>query len=72
VPSQTLADFTVGYRFSGPDWLNGLEIQANVSNLFDEEYISTINSNGFPLRGDSQTLLVGAPQTAYVTIRKTF
>jgi iron complex outermembrane receptor protein len=72
VPSQTLADFTVGYRFSGSDWRNGLEIQANVSNLFDEEYISTINSNGFPLRGDSQTLLVGAPQTAYVTIRKTF
>jgi len=72
VPSQTLADLSFGYRFSGSPWLEGLEIQANITNLFDEEYVSTINSNGFPLRGDSQTLLVGAPQQAFVTIRKTF
>jgi len=44
----------------------------NISNLFDEEYISTINSNGFPLRGDSQTLLVGSPQQVFFTLRKTF
>lgn len=72
VPSQTIADLAVGYRFSGSPWLEGLEVQANVTNLFDEEYISTINSNGFPLRGDSQTLLVGAPQQAFVTVRKRF
>jgi iron complex outermembrane receptor protein len=72
VPPQTLADLTFGYRFSGSDWLDGLEAQVNISNLFDEEYISTINSNGFPLRGDSQTLLVGAPQQVFFTLRKTF
>lgn len=72
VPSQTLADLSVGYRFSGSPWLEGLEVQANVSNLFDEEYISTINSNGFSLRGDNQTLLVGSPQQAFVTVRKKF
>lgn len=72
VPSQTIADLSFGYRFSGSEWLEGLEIQANISNLFDEEYVSTINSNGFPLRGDSQTLLVGAPQQAFVTVRKRF
>lgn len=72
VPSQTLADLTVGYRFSGSPWLEGLEVQANISNLFDEDYISTINSNGFPIRGDSQTLLTGAPRQAFVTVRKTF
>jgi len=72
VPSQTLADLTVGYRFSGSDWLEGLEAQVNISNLFDEEYISTINSNGFPLRGDSQTLLVGAPRQVFFTLRKSF
>jgi iron complex outermembrane receptor protein len=72
VPSQTIADLTVGYRFSGSPWLEGLEVQANISNLFDEDYISTINSNGFPLRGDSQTLLPGAPRQAFVTIRKQF
>jgi len=72
VPSQTIADFAVGYRFSGSPWLEGLEVQANVANLFDEDYIATINSNGHPLRGDSQTLLPGAPRQAFVTVRKTF
>lgn len=72
VPSQTLADFSFGYRFSGSDWLEGLEVQANITNLFDKTYISTINSNGFPLRGDSQTLLIGAPREAFITVRKRF
>lgn len=72
VPSQTLADLTVGYRFSGSDLLEGLEVQLNVTNAFDEDYISTINSNGSPIRGDSQTLLVGAPRQVFFTLRKTF
>lgn len=72
VPSQTIADLTVGYRFAETSALKGLEAQINVSNLFDEDYISTINSNGFPLRGDSQTLLTGAPRQFFVTVRKSF
>jgi iron complex outermembrane recepter protein len=71
-PSQTVADLVVGYRFSGSPMLDGLEVQLNISNLFDEEYISTINSNGFPLRGDSQTLLPAAPRQVFVSVRKTF
>jgi len=72
VPSQTLVELTAGYRFSGSPILEGLEIQVSVSNALDEEYISTINSNGFPLRGDSQTLLTGSPRQGFVTLRKTF
>lgn len=72
VEPQTLVDLTAGYRFSGSPLLEGLEVQVNVSNLFDEDYISTINSNGSPLRGDSQTLLVGSPRQAFVTVRKVF
>ena len=72
VPSQTLAELTLGYRFSGSSMLEGLELQLNVSNLFDEAYISTIDSNGFAIRGDSQTLLAGAPRQVFVTVRKTF
>ena len=72
VPSQFLADLSFGYKFSGEPWMEGLEVQANISNLFDEEYISTINSNGFGIRGDNQTLLVGAPRQVFVTVRKTF
>ncbi|WP_374470915.1 TonB-dependent receptor [Phenylobacterium sp.] len=72
VPSQTLAELAVGYRFAGSPWLEGLEAQLNVTNLFDKEYVSTLGSNGFPLRGDSQTLLVGAPRQVFATLRKSF
>jgi iron complex outermembrane receptor protein len=69
VPAQTLFDLALGYRITGVASLNALEIQLTVSNLFDEDYISTINSNGFPIRGDSQTLLPGAPRQAFITLR---
>ena len=54
---QILADLSFGYRFSGEPWMEGLEAQVNISNLFDEEYVSTINSNGFGIRGDNQIYL---------------
>ncbi|MCR5874049.1 TonB-dependent receptor [Phenylobacterium sp. J426] len=72
VPSQTVAELALGYRFSGGPLLDGLEAQLNVSNLFDEDYISTINSNGHPIRGDSQTLLTAPPRQVFFTLRKTF
>ncbi|WP_309646064.1 TonB-dependent receptor [Phenylobacterium sp.] len=72
VPSQTLAELAAGYRFSGTPLLDGLELQVNVTNLFDEKYVSTIDSNGFAIRGDSQTLLAGAPRQVFVSLRKTF
>ena len=66
----------IGYRFSGEQtWLDGTEIQANVSNLTDRKYVSTIGSNGFSNTdptGTSQTLLAGAPRQFFVTIRKAF
>lgn len=72
VGSQALADLSVGYRFSGTPLLEGLELQANVTNLFDKDYIGTIGTNGFPLRGDAQTLMPGAPRQVFVTVRKSF
>ncbi len=72
VPSQTLVEASLGYRLHGSPLLEGLEAQVAVTNLTDEKYISTINSNGFPLRGDSQTLLAGAPRQVFVTVRKNF
>jgi iron complex outermembrane receptor protein len=72
VPTQTIGELAFGYRFSGSPILDGLEIQGNVSNLFDKRYVSTINSNGFPIRGDSQTLLAAPPRQYFVTVRKSF
>jgi len=77
VDSYVLADLTVGYRFeddAGP-WLRGLEIQANVTNLTDEDYISTVGSGGAAKAdpaGTAMTLLPGAPRQLFVTLRKQF
>lgn len=72
VPSTTTADVSFGYRFQGEGLQEGLEIQANVTNLTDESYVSTIGSNGFGYSGDNQTLLTAAPRQAFVTLRKRF
>lgn len=72
VPSTTTVDAAAGYKFDGEGWTKGLEIQANVTNLFDKTYISTIGSNGFGYSGDNQTLLSGAPIQGFLTVRKRF
>ena len=71
VPSRMIADASLGYRFRDGA-LDGLEVQLNATNLFDKKYVSTIGSNGFGNRGDNQTLLAGAPQQFFVTLRKGF
>ncbi|MBN8817782.1 MAG: TonB-dependent receptor [Sphingomonas sp.] len=67
VPGRTLVDATLGYRF-----LERYEIQLNATNLFDKQYISTVGSGGFGNSGDRQTLLVGAPQQVFVTLKAKF
>ncbi|HWC30687.1 MAG TPA: TonB-dependent receptor, partial [Dehalococcoidia bacterium] len=70
VDGYTVADFTTGVRFDGA--LDGLEAQLNVTNLMNEEYVSTIGTNGFNTASDNQTLMVGAPRQVFVTVRKSF
>ncbi len=72
VEARTLVDATLGYRFGGNPLLDGLEVQLNATNLFNEEYIGTLGTNGFVNSGDSQTLITGAPQQLFVTLRKQF
>ncbi len=73
VDRYTLFELSAGYRFSnaGP-LLNGTEVQLNVTNLADEDYISTVGSGGFGNSGDRQTFLPGAPQQVFVTLRRSF
>lgn len=72
VDAFTVADATIGYRFGGNSILEGLSLQLNATNLFDEKYISTLGTNGFVNSGDSQTVMPGAPQQFFVTVRKEF
>jgi iron complex outermembrane receptor protein len=72
VGPHVVTDLSFGHVFSGSPWLEGLEVQVNVTNLFDSRYVSTIGSNDFPIRGDSQTLLAGPPRQLFVGLRKAF
>ena len=73
VDSFTLFELTAGYRFNDRgDWLDGTEVQFNVTNLFDEDHISTVGSGGFQNGAGRQTFLPGAPRQAFVTLRRHF
>lgn len=73
VDGRVLVDALIGVRLNSDNrFLDGLAIEGTVTNLFDEEYVGTIGSNGFGFAGDNQTLLAGAPQQFFVTLRKDF
>lgn len=71
VPGRLLVDATLGYRFD-LGTAKRIELQVNATNLFDKKYVATIGSNGFGNRGDNQTLLAGAPQQFFVTLKAGF
>ena len=65
--AYTVAELSGGYRFQSENpYLKGLEIQANITNLTDEQYFSTANSGGGGYH------MVGAPRQYYLTVRKAF
>ncbi|PSJ38468.1 TonB-dependent receptor [Allosphingosinicella deserti] len=66
-----IVDASLGYRFTSGA-LDGVTLQANAVNLFDKKYVSTIGTNGFANRGDSQTLLAGTPRQVFVTLKTAF
>jgi iron complex outermembrane receptor protein len=73
VDGRMLVDALVGYRLQSDNrFLDGLALEVTATNLFDEEFVGTIGSNGFGFSGDNQTLLAGAPQQFFVTLRKDF
>jgi iron complex outermembrane receptor protein len=73
VDGRVLVDALIGVRLNSDNrLLDGLALEVTATNLFDERYIGTIGSNGFGFRGDNQTLLPGAPQQFFITLRKSY
>ncbi len=72
VDSRTLLDLSLGYRIPDLGIVDQLLIQVNVSNLTDEDYVSTVGSGGFGNSGDRQTLLTGAPRQYFLTLDARF
>lgn len=67
VPARTIVDASIGYRLS-----DKIELQLNATNPLDVQYLGTINSGGTGNSGDRQTLLVGAPQQFFATLKVGF
>lgn len=72
VDGRVVVDLSLGIKFPGEGWMSGWALEGSVTNLFDEDYVSTVGSGGFGNSGDRQTLLPGAPQQFYITIRRGF
>ncbi len=64
VDGRVLVDATAGVRIN-----DRVEVQLNATNLLNKKYVATIGSNGFGSRGDNQTLLIGAPQQFFATLK---
>jgi len=74
-PGRLIADASIGYRFGGTGWLKNLSIEANVTNLTDKKYISTVNTNNVQVNGsdfDNPNFMLGAPRQWFVTLKKGF
>lgn len=75
VDAYTLVNAGIGYRLRGLGAVEELTLQADVTNLTDKKYISTIGSNGFDLadpNGTLQTLLRGAPRQFFLSAKARF
>jgi iron complex outermembrane receptor protein len=75
VDAYTLLNAGLGLHFGMVGFLEDLTVQADVTNLTDETYYSTIDSNGFvasDTTGTTQTLLLGAPRQYFVSLKARF
>ena len=75
VPSFTMFNLALGYRFGDLGMVRELTAQLDVTNLFDKDYISTVGSGGFvnsDLNGTAQTLLPGAPRQTFLSLKASF
>jgi iron complex outermembrane receptor protein len=75
VDAYTLLNAGFGYHFGAFSMLKKFTLQADVTNLTDKTYYSTIDSNGFAVSdttGTNQTLLLGAPRQIFVSLKAQF
>lgn len=75
VDAYNVLNLSLGYRFEDLGALKQLTAQLDITNLTDEDYISTVGSGGFSNtdpNGTGQTLLPGAPQQAFFSLKAMF
>ena len=75
VPGFWLADAGASYTFGDLGALSALKFSANVTNLANRKYFSTVGSNGFVASdptGLNYTVLQGAPRQVFFTVDAKF
>ena len=75
VDASNVFNLSVGYRFADLGALKELTAQLDITNLTDEDYIATVGSGGFSNtdpNGSGQTLLPGAPQQMFLSLKAQF
>lgn len=79
VPPYWLADFGMRYKFGtmgkyahSLGFVQNVELDFNIYNLTNQFYVSTMGENGFPLSGDYQSFLLGAPRQFFGSVRAEF
>jgi len=72
VDGFSMLNVALGYRLGNMGWLKSLTAQIDVTNVLEEDYISTVGSGGFvnaDPNGTAQTLLPGAPRQWFFTLK---
>lgn len=75
VPGSATLDLSAGYRLTGNRAAPGIELLANVTNLFDRRYYASLGTSGFRNAdpdGTYTTLQVAPPRQVYATLRAHF
>lgn len=77
VPDYWVTDASLSYDFGQFGWARELTATLNVTNLLDEEYFSTVGTNGFLASypnwvGGFHTLSAGAPRQVFFTVQGRF
>lgn len=75
VSGYSVWDLSAGYRFKRVAAFDEIRLQVGINNLFDKQYVAAIGTNGFVTsdpNGGYQTLLPGAPRTAFATVGARF
>ena len=71
MPGRTLLNVSAGAKLKALGPLSDLSLKLGISNLTDQRYWATIDSNGFSNSdpaGTAQTLLPAAPRQLFVTL----
>ena len=72
VPSYLVGDMGLGYNFKQLGVAKNVNVQLNITNLFDNEYIGPMGTGGYTISGDNQTLQAGARRLVFLSVGTTF